>query len=610
MANDALVERRRLINASSAKLIKTIYVPGSRRIKEIQLYWAISEAKTGRKALEYLADYCSTLNGNSKRQWVDNPLGGLEGYEGRWRQVSLQYTRHGDNPGVIQVLRRGWLVELSTDEAADSEARFFALKRDMCTQKLNLTRMWVNIDPEYLANIEQALKARVNVINPQCEVLDSESDQLIGQKRYTGRFAVAERRADPLQGQTPGQPDATCTLYEQLQEVSLPTNITELGALTPEFPKYDNELKRIFTTATGDYDVIALEYKFMDVLARGYLMGECSANLNTLVAAGDYTSWATGLTYAIGQKIVNSGTRYMCLVAHTAGTFATDLTAGKWSTLDGWAYADRHWANQEDNTATFTVFYQRIKWQTGATAADAVIIQQSAGIGRTDPSVTRIWLRRTWRAYKTLVGISAAWGTNAYVVDDLVTQGGNTYICLIAHTGGTFATDLAAGKWAVTDPAGIALSALTYQTVAYQHVRWELTENHWDVGSYNVVQYLSNPANTISIHDTTGSHLYEAKEALVYFNTTFKWQRCLIEDFAAIYGSYANAAAYADGSSLFYNMSLAGGVDYASGIPMTMGYVRYLGNNRWEGHCVKITKLEATAPTQISNTTVWPSTPP
>jgi len=41
-----------------------------------------------------------------------------------------------------------------------------------------------------------------------------------------------------------------------------------------------------------------------------------------------------------------------------------------------------------------------------------------------------------------------AWATaTAYKVDDIVVRGGSTYICLIANTSGTFATDLAASKW-------------------------------------------------------------------------------------------------------------------------------------------------------------------
>lgn len=37
----------------------------------------------------------------------------------------------------------------------------------------------------------------------------------------------------------------------------------------------------------------------------------------------------------------------------------------------------------------------------------------------------------------------------AYEVNDLVYQNGSTYICLVAHTSGVFATDLAAARWAL-----------------------------------------------------------------------------------------------------------------------------------------------------------------
>jgi hypothetical protein len=48
----------------------------------------------------------------------------------------------------------------------------------------------------------------------------------------------------------------------------------------------------------------------------------------------------------------------------------------------------------------------------------------------------------------TLTATIPAWGTGtAYVPGDWVTQGGNTYACQQPHIAGTFATDLAAGKW-------------------------------------------------------------------------------------------------------------------------------------------------------------------
>lgn len=50
----------------------------------------------------------------------------------------------------------------------------------------------------------------------------------------------------------------------------------------------------------------------------------------------------------------------------------------------------------------------------------------------------------------TVIGVDwkGAWVTaTAFAVNDLVSESGNVYICVIAHTSGTFATDLAAAKW-------------------------------------------------------------------------------------------------------------------------------------------------------------------
>lgn len=43
-------------------------------------------------------------------------------------------------------------------------------------------------------------------------------------------------------------------------------------------------------------------------------------------------AWVTSTAYAVGDIVRNSSTHYKCLVAHTSGTFATDLAAGDWET--------------------------------------------------------------------------------------------------------------------------------------------------------------------------------------------------------------------------------------------------------------------------------------
>lgn len=60
--------------------------------------------------------------------------------------------------------------------------------------------------------------------------------------------------------------------------------------------------------------------------------------------------------------------------------------------------------------------------------------------------------------------IKGSWLTGtAYVGKDVVTQSTGTYICSVAHTAGTFATDLAAGKWVrLYDSANYAASGITF----------------------------------------------------------------------------------------------------------------------------------------------------
>jgi hypothetical protein len=44
-------------------------------------------------------------------------------------------------------------------------------------------------------------------------------------------------------------------------------------------------------------------------------------------------AWATATDYAVQDVAVEDGASYVCLIAHTSGTFATDLAAGKWALL-------------------------------------------------------------------------------------------------------------------------------------------------------------------------------------------------------------------------------------------------------------------------------------
>lgn len=61
-----------------------------------------------------------------------------------------------------------------------------------------------------------------------------------------------------------------------------------------------------------------------------------SAELVTLIGSAGFNvrgAWLTTTAYAIGDMVSNGTGTYVCAEAHTSGTFATDLAAGKWITL-------------------------------------------------------------------------------------------------------------------------------------------------------------------------------------------------------------------------------------------------------------------------------------
>jgi len=66
--------------------------------------------------------------------------------------------------------------------------------------------------------------------------------------------------------------------------------------------------------------------------------------------------------------------------------------------------------------------------------------------------------------------VKGAWLTaTAYVVGDVVTEGGSTYVCAAAHTAGTFATDLTAVRWVIlysAQAASLADGSVTTTKIA------------------------------------------------------------------------------------------------------------------------------------------------
>lgn len=50
-------------------------------------------------------------------------------------------------------------------------------------------------------------------------------------------------------------------------------------------------------------------------------------------AGGGVDNWATATVYAVDDIVIESSKIYQCLIAHTSGTFATDLAASRWTEI-------------------------------------------------------------------------------------------------------------------------------------------------------------------------------------------------------------------------------------------------------------------------------------
>lgn len=72
--------------------------------------------------------------------------------------------------------------------------------------------------------------------------------------------------------------------------------------------------------------------------------GQCIYNTSTLslnvyngtvwkAAGGGLDNWLTATTYSVGDVVIQSSKIYQCSIAHTSGTFATDLAASRWSLI-------------------------------------------------------------------------------------------------------------------------------------------------------------------------------------------------------------------------------------------------------------------------------------
>lgn len=119
-------------------------------------------------------------------------------------------------------------------------------------------------------------------------------------------------------------------------------SFTDYQASNPTDPLPGNELDADLAehkaSIDSTIDFVALALRSDGRLQNGSVRPESlsSGTLALITAGGTFIgAWLTATEYAVQDIVTESSRTYVCLVAHTSGTFATDLAAGKWMEIDG-----------------------------------------------------------------------------------------------------------------------------------------------------------------------------------------------------------------------------------------------------------------------------------
>jgi hypothetical protein len=139
-------------------------------------------------------------------------------------------------------------------------------------------------------------------------------------------------------------------------------------------------------------------------------------------------------TAYVPGNIVAYGANLYIAIANTTGNIPTNATY--WQPFVS-AFQNRGaWA-------TATLYYVNDLVQFGANTY-ACQIQNTSGTFATDLAAGK------WSIFVSGLRQRGTWTTaTLYLPYDIVVYGGNTYSCVVQNTSGTFATDLAAGKWQI-----------------------------------------------------------------------------------------------------------------------------------------------------------------
>jgi len=106
------------------------------------------------------------------------------------------------------------------------------------------------------------------------------------------------------------------------------------GRSTVDTTGLDSELDEIKTVLdeARTYFALLLRDDLSQIVSADALV-YISASLNSGSVFVWRSQWLTATDYLVNNMVFEGGASYICVIAHTSGTFATDLAAGKWELL-------------------------------------------------------------------------------------------------------------------------------------------------------------------------------------------------------------------------------------------------------------------------------------
>lgn len=160
----------------------------------------------------------------------------------------------------------------------------------------------------------------------------------------------------------------------------------------------DNDLANLKQAIDETIDFTASVIRSDGKLGNG-VVAKSSLDESILLGIAPPRAWETGGSYAVDETIFTANALYICVVAHTAGVFASDLAAGRWQ-----AYATfTPLTDITDGTVTTPKVVDGAI--TGPKVADGAI----TGPKVADGTLTKAKLAAALQAMLLPVGISAPW---------------------------------------------------------------------------------------------------------------------------------------------------------------------------------------------------------